>query len=368
MAAQTFDAIVKSLNAKAYQPVYFLHGEEPYYIDQIASMIEDKVLSQDEKEFNQTILYGRDVNISGVISYARQYPMMSNFQVVIVREAQDIKDMFPQKNKQAGESAGTEDEDEANDSVDEQDVFLSYLKNPQKSTVLVFCYKYKKVDKRTRLGKQLESATVYFESKRVYDDKIHIWIQAYVKSKGYSIPDSAATLLGDYLGTELSKVSNELDKLMINVPAGTMLNTEMIEKSIGISKDFNVFELQKALVKKDFLKINRIVNYFGANPKSNPMVLTLSTLHAFFTKIITYHVYKGKPGVNMSSVLGINSFFLRDYEQAARTFSVKSAIRAIEILHEYDLRSKGVNNLSADEHELLQEMIFRMMHHEPVTA
>jgi DNA polymerase III subunit delta len=360
MAAVTFDSVIKDLKNKAYHPVYFLHGDEPYYIDLLSQYIETNVLSESEREFNLTVVYGRDVNISTVISYAKQFPMMSNYQVVIVREAQDIKDLFPKKKGVDGEEETDSDDDQTTD----KDLMVSYLEQPQKSTLLVFCYKYKKIDRRTKAGKLIESKSVCFESKKLYDEKIPAWIRSYITSRGYRIAQSSCDLLAEYLGTELSKVANELDKLMINVPADQEIKTEIIEKNIGISKDFNVFELQKAIARRDHHKVHQIINYFGANPKSNPFIMTVSTLNSWFNKIITYHVMKGKPDVNLAHVLGVHPFFLRDYDQAARTFSRVAAIRAISILHEYDLRSKGVNNSTADDHDLLREMVWRLLHPE----
>lgn len=354
MPTLTFDAIFKDLKQKVYHPVYFLAGEEPWYIDEIAGYIENHVLNETEREFNQTILYGRDVDAKTIISTARRYPMMANYQVVIVREAQETKDLFPRKR--------SEEEESDNAKSDDKDLLSDYLSSPLTSTLLVLCYKYKKPDKRTRAGKLLEKAGVYFESKKLYDNQVPAWVESYVKRKGYSIDSRASMMLAEYLGTDLSKISNELDKLMINVNKGSAIDADLIERNIGISKDYNVFELQTALSRRDPVRVNRIINYFGANPKNNPLVVTLSTLHTFFTKIISYHVYKGKAGVNVAAALGVHPFFLKDYELAARTFTLPHARHVISLLHEYDLRSKGVNNQSANDHELLREMIFRIMH------
>ena len=352
MAASTFESILKDLKKKVYYPVYFLQGEEPYYIDEIASFIEANVLSESEKEFNQTIVYGRDTDPASIFSMARRYPMMSNYQVVIVREAQDIKNLFRRKSN----------DDDTGASSDDNDPFIKYLTNPQKSTVLVFCYKYKKIDKRTRVSKLLDKNGLVFEAKKLYDNQIPGWVDAYVKSNGFRITEGASRLISEYLGTELSKLSNELDKLIINLPANGTITAESIEQNIGISKDYNVFELQNAIGSRDYQKVLRIVNYFGANPKSNPIVLTLSTLNGFFNKLITYHAMKGKPGVNIASALGINPYFQKDYDKAARNFSLQDSIRAINMLHEYDLRSKGVNNYSTSDNELLKELLYKIMH------
>lgn len=356
MATYTFESIIKDLKNKVYHPVYFFHGDEPYFIDQLSEYIESHVLTDMEKEFNQSILYGRDIDPVSIFSSAKRYPMMSNYQVVIIREAQDVRNLFKKKSGADEEGAGSSDDG------DDQDPFFQYLQHPQKSTILVFCYKYKKLDKRTKAGKLLEKSAVVFESKKLYDDKVPAWINSYVKNKGYKIGDQASGLLAEYLGADLSKVSNELDKLMIGLKPGSEINAASIESNIGISKDFNVFELQNAISKKDFQKVNRIINYFGSNPKNNPFVLTLSTLNGYFNKIISYHVFKGKPGVNLASAIGINPFFMRDLDMAARSFSLSDAMYAISLLHEYDLRSKGVNNLSTTENELLKELIYKLMH------
>ncbi len=356
MAAYTFESIIKNLKNKVYHPVYFLHGEEPYFIDQLSAYIESHVLTDMEKEFNQSVLYGRDIDPVTIFSYAKRYPMMSNYQVVVIREAQDVHNLFKSKSG--------DDEDEN----DDNNPFYQYLLKPQKSTILVFCYKYKKADKRTRTGKLLDKTAVVFESKKFYDDKVPPWINSYVKNKGFTIGDKASNLLAEYLGTDLSKVSNELDKLMIGLKDGAEINASSIERNIGISKDFNVFELQNAISKKDFQQVNRIINYFGSNPKNNPLVLTLSTLNGYFNKIISYHVYKGKPGVNLATALGINPYFMKDYDLAARSFPLSKAMNAISLLHEYDLRSKGVNNLSASENELLKELVYKLMHQDSITV
>jgi DNA polymerase-3 subunit delta len=320
------------------------------------------VLDEMQKEFNQTVLYGRDVTPSAIFSTARRYPMMSNYQVVIIREAQDVKFLLK----------GSEDDDEASERDDsatsagkkgvaEKDPFLLYLSNPQPTTILVFCYKYKKIDKRTRVSKELEKSAVLFDSKKMYPNQVPAWVVSYVKSKGYTIAEKASNLIAEYLGTELSKVSNELDKLMIGLKAGSEITPSQIEAGIGISKDYNVFELQDAMGKRDTLKVARIISYFGANPKNNPLVMILPALANYFTKIITVHAYRGKQGANLAGLLGVNPFFVKDYEAAARNYPLDTAIEAISLIHEYDLRSKGVNNASAGDNDLLKEMVFRIM-------
>lgn len=230
----------------------------------------------------------------------------------------------------------------------------------------MFCYKNKKIDKRTKSGKAVEKHSVFFESKRIYDDKVPAWINSYIKSKGYKIQADATFLLAEYLGTDLSKVANELEKLMINVDKNNEIDIAQIEKDIGISKDYNVFELQKALGVKDALKVQRIVNYFGSNPKTNPLILTLSTLNQFFVKLITYQLFKSNKNVNLAAVMGINSYFLRDFQAASRYYSVDNIKEIISIIHEYDLKLKGVNSLNVSDFDLLREMVYKILHPEPV--
>lgn len=361
MAAATFDNIMRDLKNKVYHPVYFLFGPEPYYIDKIADFIEENVLDEAGKEFNQTVLYGRDVDLPTVIGTAKRFPMMSNYQVVIVREAQDMRDLSRKKSDD-----GDEDDDDGSSKGKEEssDPFVKYLEKPLSSTVLVFCYKYKALDKRTRLGKLMEKNSVFFESKSIYDDKLPAWAESYSKSQGRSISAEAARLIADFIGNDLSRIANEIDKLIINIPDGSEVNASHVEKYIGVSKDYNVFELQNALTSKDALKVNRIVNYFAANQKNNPLIVTISTLFLFFNKVIMYHAAKGKPGVNLAAELGVNPFFIKDYERAARTFSMDHAIRVIGLLHEYDLRSKGVNNEGTGSGELLRELTQKIMYPE----
>lgn len=328
-------------------------GEEPYFIDVIADYIEKNVLSDDEKEFNQTVLYGRDVDMATITGAAKRFPMMSNLQVVIVKEAQNIRDILPKEKKEdkKGEKEGKN-----------VPLLNSYLENPQKLTILVFCYKYKSIDKRTALAKLLDKHAVLFESKKLYDNKVPDWITSYLKEKKYTIDPKAAFLLAEYLGADLGKISNELEKLMITLPSGTIINASHIQNNIGISKDYNFFELQSALGKKDVLKANRIVNYFGANSKEHPFVQTITLLNSFFSKILTYHFLKDKSRSNAASALGVNPFFLSDYETAARNYSANKLKSLFSDLREYDLKSKGVGNVSTNEGELLRELVFKIMH------
>lgn len=332
-----FAEVIKQLNNKHYNPIYLLHGEESYYIDLISDYIENKILTESEKSFNQTIVYGKDADILSVISMAKQFPMMSNYQVLIIKEAQDLKI----------------------DKAEEQ--FLAYCENPLKSTVFVLCYKYGKFDKRKKVYKTIEKNGLIFESPLLYDSKIPAWISQYLKDKNYQIHPKAATLLADYLGNDLSKISNELEKLLLNTPADKEIGLKEIQDNIGISKDYNVFELQAALSKRDFLKANQIINYFNANTKAHPAVLILGNLISWFTKILKCHYINDKS--LLAKELGVNPYFIKDFEEAARTFPAAKTFLAISILREYDIKLKGVDVAGqTDAGELMKELVWKLMH------
>ena len=342
----TFEQIIGDLKKKIYAPVYFLSGEEPYYIDHIADYIENNVLSLSEKEFNESILYGKDLDVPTLISYAKRYPMMSNYQVVIVKEAQSLKGLVSKDNP----------------SKDSKDIFLEYLQNPLPSTLLVLCHKHKPVDKRTKLYKALQKHAVVFESKRLYENKIPAWIEEYVQKKGYTIEPKAVQLITNYLGNDLSKIENEIGKLELHLKPGERISVDLVHKNIDISKDFNIFELQDALGKRNIYKANLIVQYFIKNPKSNPFVMTVSQLYSFFIKVLTYHSLKDRSRATVATTLGVHPFFVTDYETAARAYPKDHCIRNIGTIREYDNRSKGINNASAEAGDLLKELVFKIVH------
>lgn len=337
-----FNEIMAALKKKAYQPVYFLMGEEPYFIDMVSDYVEQNVLDDSEKEFNQTVLYGRDVSTAEIISAAKRFPMMSEKQVIIVKEAQNIKDLFS-KSK-------------------EKSAIETYVEAPQSSTILVICYKYKTIDKRTAAAKTIAKNAVLFHSKKIYDNKVPDWINNYLSGKEYKLGPQASALLTEYLGTNLSKISNELDKLMINLPPQSEITIDHIQKNIGISKDYNVFELQTAIGKKEVLKANRIINYFSSNEKEHPMVMTLSSLYGFFCKLLLYQFLTDKSKTAVASALGVHPFFVTDYEKAAKNYSTNKLKSIFSYLRDYDLKSKGVDRGSATEGELLKEMVFKILH------
>jgi len=334
--AITYEEIISDLKNRIFKPVYFLAGEEPYYIDLITEYIQEKVLPEDEKAFNQIILYGDDTNISAIIDTARRFPMMASHQVLIIKEAQSLKKL---------------------------DDLVIYLEKPLLSTILVFSYKYKTIDKRTKLYKTLESNGVYFESARIRDYLIPAWIERYLMGKGIKTDPSASAMLTEYLGTDLHKIVNELDKLIITLPAGKpFITTALIEKNIGISKDYNNFELQKAIGEKNILKANMIVHYFANNPKDNPITLSIASLFGFFSKLLTFHYLTDKSKNNAAAVLKINPFFVKDYENSASKYNVSKTVQIISLLRTYDMKSKGFNDPGTDPGELLKELVFRILH------
>lgn len=339
----TAPEIIKDLKARKFKPLYLLHGEEPYFIDLVSNYIEHKVLSDGEKGFNQTVLYGKDTDIMTAINAAKRYPMMSDYQVVMVKEAQDMK-------------WGKDDEDKKHINP-----LLAYLENPLPSTILVFCYKYGKFDKRKKTYKAIDKKGLIFESASLYDSKIPAWIEGYIADKKYRINAQASAMLAEYLGNDLSKIANELDKLMLNVAAGEEITLKHIQDNIGISKEYNVFELQSALTKKDAYKVNQIVNYFEANPKANPIVLVLGNLNNFFSKVLAYHYIKDKSPQTLARELGVSPYFVKDYEQAARGYPLGKTFQVISYLREYDLKSKGVDS-NTGHGGLMKELMFKILH------
>jgi len=339
----TADDIIKDLKARKFKPLYLLHGEEPYYIDLVGNYVEHKLLSDAEKGFNQTVLYGKDTDVMTVLNAAKRYPMMADYQVVLVKEAQEMK-------------WGKDDDDKKSINP-----LLNYLENPLPSTILVFCYKYGKFDKRKKTYKAIEKKGLVFESAPLYDSKIPGWIESFIADKGYKVNQQASLMLAEYLGNDLSKIANELEKLMLNVSPGQEITLELIHNNIGISKEYNVFELQAALGKKDVLKVNRIVNYFEANPKANPIVLVLGNLNNYFSKVLAYHYVKDKSQQNLARELSVNPYFVKDYEQAARSYDYGKTMRIISYLREYDLKSKGVDS-TAEDGALMRELMFKILH------
>jgi len=339
----TATELLKDLKNRKYKPIYLLHGEEPYYIDLVSDFVEHKLLPDAEKGFNQTVFYGKDTDVMSVLNASKRYPMMADYQVVLVKEAQDMK-------------WGSDDADKKGINP-----LLNYLENPLSSTILMFCYKYGKFDKRKKIYKAIEKSGLIFESSALYDSKVPGWIEEFIAGRGYKINQQASLMLAEYLGNNLSKIANELDKLMLNISAGQEINLKLIQDNIGISKEYNVFELQAALGKKDAFKANQIINYFEANPKANPIVLVLGNLNNFFSKVLVYHYVKDKSPQSLARELGVSPYFIKDYEQAARSYNYGKTMQIISYLREYDVKSKGVDSTTGHG-GLMKELVFKILH------
>ncbi len=327
--------IVTAIKNGQVKPIYFLMGEEPYYIDKIANYIEDHLMPEEEKGFNQMVMYGRDASVEEIISNAKRYPMMAERQVIIVKEAQDLSRTIEK--------------------------LEAYAENPQPTTTLVICYKYKKIDKRKKLYKTVAKTGVIFESKRLYENQVADWIQKTLKSSGYAISPKASQMLVEFLGTDLSKIDNELQKLQLIAPKGTNISPELIEENIGISKDFNNFELRKALGIRDSVKVHRIINYFAQNTKDNPMVVTVSLLFGYFSQILQYHGLPDKSKANVAKTLKINPYFVADYVTAAKNYPMRKVSSIITYLRETDVKSKGVGATNVPAGDLLRELVVKIM-------
>lgn len=323
---------IKNGNLK---PIYFLMGEEPYYIDKISEYIENNVLDEAEKGFNQMVLYGRDISIDDIVSNAKRFPMMAERQVVIVKEAQELSRQIEK--------------------------LATYATNPQPSTVLVVNYKYKKIDKRKALYKAVNKIGVVYESKKLYENQVADWIRRVLSPRGYTMTPKAAQMLVEFLGTDLSKINNELEKLQLIIPKGNQITPELIEENIGISKDYNNFELRKAVGDKNILKANQIINYFADNPKDNPIVVTVALLYNFFSQLLQYHGLSDKSPRSVAAKLKINPYFVKEYVAAAHNYPMRNVSQAIATLRTFDLKSKGVNANAVPQGDLLKELLYRIM-------
>ena len=333
----TCDDILKELRAKQYRPVYYLMGEEPYYIDLIADYITDNILTETEKEFNLTVVYGADVDIATVINAAKRYPMMSEHQVVVVKEAQNIRNM---------------------------EELSYYLHKPLLSTILVICHKHGVLDRRKKLAAEIEKTGVLFESKKVKDAQLPAFITSYMKRKGIDVEPKATAMLADFVGADLSRLTGELEKLIITLPKGhTRITPEQIEKNIGISKDYNNFELRSALVEKDVLKANKIIKYFDENPKTNPIQMTLSLLFGFFSNLMLAYYAPEKSEQGIANMLGLRTpWQAKDYLAAMRRYNGVKTMQIIGEIRYADAKSKGVGNPSLSDGDILRELVFKILH------
>lgn len=336
----TAKKILADLKAKKYAPVYLLQGEETFYIDLIAGYIEQNVLSDAEKGFNQVVVYGKDSPVNVILTHARRFPMMAERQVVIVREAQDIPDL----QKDSGSR-----------------LLLDYLTRPVPSTLLVLCHMHKSLDKRRELGKKAEQLATSANFKKMYDSQLPAFVTEYVENKGYSIEEKGVRVLCEYVGNDLNRLTNEIDKVLIGEEKGKILTGDNLMKQVGISREFNIFELQKALISKDAFLASRIVNYFEANTRRNPVIPLVAFLYSFFSKLMIAASAQIINEKELVSVLKISPFAAKDYSNALRNYHALQIARNISLLREADLRLKGVNSGSMNEGAILKELVFRLM-------
>ncbi len=330
------NSVIQDLKKGIYHPIYLLQGEEPYYIDEISNWIEKNALTEAERGFNQTIFYGKDSDAITIAESAMRFPMMASKQVIIVKEAQTLNKI---------------------------EMLVSYAEKPLASTILVLNYKYKKLRANTKLAKAIKKNGLVFTSDKVRDYQLPKWVEGYLKERDFSITPQAVQILTAYLGTSLGKVANELDKLIIAVKNTNTITPEHIEKNIGLSKDFNIFELQNALGAKNIFKANQIINYFGANDKLNPIQKTTSSLYSYFSKIFKYHFLKDKSERSAAAQLGVHPYFAKDYIAAAKKYSPTKLYEIIGILREYDMKSKGFGvSTMVSTADLQKEMIYKILH------
>ena len=333
----TYEEIARDLKNRIYKPVYYLMGEETYYIDKISEYIAQTVLTDEEEEFNLTVMYGADTEVATIINAAKRYPMMSEYQVVIVKEAQSVKKM---------------------------EELSFYLQKPLQSTILVLCHKHGTIDRRKKLAAEIEKVGVLFESKKIKDAQLPGFIASYLKRKSVDIEPKASEMMAEFVGTDLSRMAGELEKLVITLPQGTRRVTpEHIEKNIGISKDYNVYELRAALVAKDVLKANTIIHFFAQNPKANPIQQTLGGLFGFFSNLMLAYYAPEKTEQGIAAQLGLRSTWqAREYITAMRNYSGVKVMQIIGEIRYCDARSKGVGNSSLSDADLLRELIYKILH------
>ncbi|MBC8112224.1 MAG: DNA polymerase III subunit delta [Verrucomicrobia bacterium] len=337
---QNPETIFKNLQARKFEPIYFLQGDEPFYLDKIADFIEKNALADHEKGFNQIICYGKDVTVGHIINQARKFPMMSEKTLVIVKEAQEIQDL-------AREEA--------------QNLLEKYVMQPLQTTILVLVHKHKTLDGRKSLTKTLDKFAVLVESKKIYENKVPDWVLSYGKENGLQIQPDAARLLTENIGNDLSRLANEIDKLCLNLKDKKLITTDLVEQYIGISKEYNTFELQKALIIKDVLKANRIVKEFAANPKQHPVIPVIALLFGFFSKLLVLHQSNDQSDAAIAKTLGINPFFAKDYAQALKNYPFEKNIRIITYFRQADLQSKGID-ATLEEGAILKELVFKILH------
>lgn len=343
MASYTYEQIIQELQKKIYKPIYFLMGDEPYFIDAITDYIEENILNEAERSFNLTVVYGKDVDLPTIVSLAKRYPMMANYQIVIVREAQNIRNL------------------DASEIGKKINPLLQYAQDPLSSTILVIAYKDKRLEKNRKLYKAIDSKGVVFDSKKIYEDKLPTWITAQFKSRGKQIDPDAALLMADSIGNNLAAINNEITKMLIYLENEKHIRTEHVEKLIGVSKEYTNNELIKALGRKNITQVNKIVLYFASNPKDHPFQETLMWMFNFFQKLLLYKDIQQSSEQEAAAKLGINPYFLTDYKVANKHYSRQQIINTFHLIREYDVKSKGVDS-TFESQELLKELVSKIIY------
>ncbi|UOG77142.1 DNA polymerase III subunit delta [Hymenobacter tibetensis] len=355
MPVLSADELLKQLQQRQYQPVYFLQGEEPYYIDHIADILEKNVLQEHEKGFNQVVLYGKDADVATILGQAKRFPMMAERSVVIVKEAQTIADLEAEKSWPFLEA---------------------YLKNPLQSTVLVFCYKHKTLDARKKLGKLLTGdkkepsppGTVLMTSKKLYDNQVAAWLTGYVRSKQRNITPQATAMLSEYIGAELGRLTNEVDKMLLNLAPSQPIDEDLVQRMVGISKEYNIFELQSALIRRDVLKANRILLYFEANPKANPLIPNLTLLFNYFSRLLALHQLPNPTEADWNRLNLRSTFARKDYQTGLKVFPFERTRSIVHLIRRADAQSKGIESGSMTDGEILRELVWLVLHPVPLHA
>jgi DNA polymerase III subunit delta len=330
----TVEKILGDWKKKIFKPVYWLEGEEEYYIDKLVDFAEHHILPESEAAFNLSVFYGRDADWTELLNACRRYPMFAEHQVVLLKEAQHMRDI---------------------------DKLEAYIERPLSSTVFVVSYKDKKMDGRTRLAKLIKEKTELLTTKKMYDNQLPDWTAELVRSKGYTISQKALMLLVDHLGNDLNRIENEIEKVLVNLAGRRNIDEDDIEKYVGVSKEFNVFELQDAMGKKDLPKAIRIIRYFEGNPKAAPIQTILPALYNFFSKTYVLFAQLGKDEKGMAAAIGVNPFFIKDYLAAAKNYNYDGVESALLLLHDYNLKSVGVNSVALEDASLLKELVVKMM-------
>lgn len=336
----TPEQALKEIRQKKIQPLYFIHGDEPFYIEQLADALEKAVVPESEKSFNQFVVFGKDLDVGAVVNYARRFPFMAERQLVLVKEAQQV--------------AGI-------DNKDKNALLEQYALNPLPSTVLAICFQGN-FDARKSLPKSFEKNGVLVQSKKMYDNKLPDWVAEYIRSRGAKVSPKAIQMLVEYIGNDLKRIASEVDKMLLNLTVAEEISAAVVEKYVGISKEYNVFELQKALTQRDVLKANRIANYLAANPKENPLPQVLIILYNFFSKLLIVHSSRDKSEAGVAAALGINAFFAKDYLLAARNYNLWHTVQIISALRQADNASKGIETGAANSDAILKELVFKILH------